>query len=461
MSNQERRKTRDFNTSDVKGLLNSLTQLGEEAQQLHRPGTTVGKYSVQRILGCQGQATLILAIDPHLRRQVVLKLYHAGVSGQHRIRLVNEGRALARLGHENVAACHGIEEFNDHFFLVLEYVEGQSLQNYLEGRSPMPGEMAAIVSQIASGLHHVHEAGLIHGDLKPANVMVKDDGTVKLIDFGLVQTVLSESADGSGTPAYMAPERLGDNADQVDQRSDIFSAGAILYEMLVGEPPFAATTNQECRELARRGEIEAVKSRNPAAPDKLADICTQCLAIDPAARFASGEELAFAIDSSMASGKSTNERSVHRSKVGMIVVAAIIGILSLFTWLRGGIAPASQPVVQRQVYTPALYAGVDQLAELETEVFESIARNQKTAALVASQNALKLARRPDLVDAYGAQYQLLNKEVTLWANASSADRDLVANALMEMEKSYSQLRTQLTVGPVSYTHLTLPTIYSV
>ena len=255
MSDQESRKARKLHTSDVKGLLDSLTQLSADAQQTYRPGSKIGKYLVQQILGCQGQATLVLAIDPHLRRQVVLKLYHAGISGQQRIRLVNEGRALAQLGHENVAACHGIDDFNDHFFLILEYVEGESLEKYLEEHSPTHGEMVAILRQIACGLHHVHQADLIHGDLKPANVMVKKDGSVKLIDFGLVQTVVSEHTDGSGTPAYMAPERLGDNPDLVDQRSDIFSAGAILYEMLVGEPPFAATTNQECRELARRGEI--------------------------------------------------------------------------------------------------------------------------------------------------------------------------------------------------------------
>ena len=284
-------------TSEVRELISSLTHLRTEAANCHTPGTFIGKYAIQRILGCLGQATLVLAFDPDLHRQVVLKLYHSSASGQHRIRMFNEGRALARIDDACVASCHGVEEFAGQPYLVLEFVEGKSLQTVLAQRSLSFQEAVAIFRQIVQGLSRVHEANLLHRDLKPANVMVKPDGHAKLIDFGLVQSVGTDSCtDDSGTPAYMAPERLRRPKAFVDQRSDIFGAGAILYEMLCGVPPFAAPSNEQGRELARKGKIESLARRNPKVPPWLAALCMKCVAVEPADRFHSASELLDAVE---------------------------------------------------------------------------------------------------------------------------------------------------------------------
>ena len=451
MTDQRGQTTSGFRTSDVKGLLDSLTEREDTAKKAHPPGSEIGKYLVQRLLGCQGQATLLLAIDPDLRRQVVLKLYHSGVSGQQRARLVNEGRALARLSHENVASCHGIEELNKHLYLVLEFVEGKSLREILDKSSLKHREMATIFRQIAVGLHHVHQAGLLHGDLKPSNVMIKDDGTVKLIDFGLVQTTISDATDGSGTPAYMAPERVND-PPVIDERSDIFSAGAMLYEMLTGEPPFAAATNQGCRELARLGKIEPVQKRNPTAPDQLAAICSTCVATDSAMRYESAQGLIEAIDANGVGNAPVASTKVQLSAAGKVAMCAmILGLLGagLFVWHTifvgstddfAAVEPTASkaPVIQHPKVPNEMYVGMDQLRKLPKSVIKALSEDNADAALATTKEGVELASRPELAEGYLNEYGKLDEEVQRWAEASPAVRAAICSSFVELYNALGQ-----------------------
>lgn len=266
------------------------------------PGTRVGKYEIERVLHCHGQAVVALARDPDLERQVILKLYHAAETDKQRARLINEGRALARIQSRHVATVFAVEELDDYVFLVIEYVRGMSVRELLTERRQKGGvtvdESLRVVREIAEGLTHVHKLGLLHRDLKPANVMITPDGEVKLIDFGLVSLVDAEAAkDRSGTPAYMAPECARASYDSiVDQRSDLFGAGAILYDMLCGQPPFAADTSERSRVRAIAGDVDPVQEIQSAIPDPVADVCMQCLSEDPEERFASAHDLINGLD---------------------------------------------------------------------------------------------------------------------------------------------------------------------
>ena len=289
----------EIKTSGIKKLLSSFSH--DENSKNCSPGQRIGKYVVKRILACKGQATVVLALDPHLRRHVILKLYHSELSDRHKVRLIDEGRALARISDPHVAACYGVEDFDGNPFLTLEIVEGQSLKEYITQSQPVLDEALDILRQISDGLQRVHGAGLFHCDLKPANVMIDAGGHVTLIDFGLVKSLVSPAkGTGSGTPAYMAPERLRSGVQVADERSDIFGAGAIFYELVVGKPPFAADSSDESRELVRAGNVTPIRVLNPSVPANVAALGMKCLEKHPRDRFQSANELLTALKKLMA-----------------------------------------------------------------------------------------------------------------------------------------------------------------
>ena len=219
------------------------------------PGTRIGPYEVTGSLGAGGMGEVYRARDTKLDRDVALKvLPHAFTDDPVRLaRFEREAKVLASLNHPNIGHIYGLEEAAGQKALVLELVEGPTLaERIAQGRIPVD-EALSIARQIAEALEAAHEAGVIHRDLKPANVKVKDDGTVKVLDFGLAKALEPSvpgdsppSSSGSapvtqigiamGTPAYMSPEQA--RGKSVDKRTDIWSFGIVLYEMLAGERPF-------------------------------------------------------------------------------------------------------------------------------------------------------------------------------------------------------------------------------
>ena len=213
-------------------------------------GARLGHYAVTAKLGQGGMGEVWRATDTQLDRDVALKvLSEAFTSDPDRLaRFEREAKVLASLNHPGIAAIYGIEEQDDTRALVLELVEGPTLADRIS-KGPIPvDEALPIAKQIAEALEAAHEAGVIHRDLKPANVKVKEDGTVKLLDFGLARPIADDmvvtAADLTlpgrifGTPAYMAPEQA--SGSSVDGRTDLFAAGALLFEMMSGKSPFAA-----------------------------------------------------------------------------------------------------------------------------------------------------------------------------------------------------------------------------
>ena len=217
------------------------------------PGSRVGSYEVLELVGAGGMGEVYRSRDVRLRRTVALKTLGAQFEGnpQARARFKREARAVAALNHPNICDIHDVGEWEGQDFLVMEFVEGETLQHRL-ARGPLPvDDLLHIGTQIASALVAAHRAGIVHRDLKPANVMLTRGNVVKLLDFGIARhavspesaadatlTATSLGADGehAGTLPYMAPEQL--EGRPVDARTDIFAFGAVLFEMASGQRAF-------------------------------------------------------------------------------------------------------------------------------------------------------------------------------------------------------------------------------
>ena len=283
---------------EIKNALDLLFAGNQDANQ-EALGLIADKYVATQILGCEGQATIVVANDQTLNRKVVLKIYHQGITAAEKTRILNEGRALARIESPHVVRCLGVEEVDSVYILVLEFVEGLSLDEYLSKNTLGTKEKIKLFRQLVVGVTAVHDQDLLHLDLKPANVLVDKNGVAKLIDFGLVQTLsVNANVDGSpGTPAFMPPEIADPSLANVGRPTDVFGLGAILYYMLTGQAPFTGESSTSCLRSSRSGEIAPLNENAPQIPSAVEKLCTRCLDQLPTNRFASTRELLDEVDS--------------------------------------------------------------------------------------------------------------------------------------------------------------------
>lgn len=218
----------------------------QEPLQDHLIGTTVdGRYGVRSRLARGGMSTVYLATDQRLERDVALKVLHPHLANDHTFleRLSREAKAAASLSHPHVVGVLDQGEDGHIAYLVMEYVKGRTLRDVLDEQGALPPRLAlALIDPVVEGLAAAHAAGLIHRDVKPENVLIADDGRIKVGDFGLARAVTATTSTGAliGTVAYLAPELVLGKA--ADARSDIYSAGIMLFEMLTGKQPYAGET---------------------------------------------------------------------------------------------------------------------------------------------------------------------------------------------------------------------------
>ena len=260
-------------------------------------GSTLGPYEVLSAIGAGGMGEVYKARDTKLDRDVALKILpDAFVNDPERLaRFQREAKVLASLNHPNIAQIHGLEESGDSPALVLEYVPGPTLQDRI-AKGPIPlDEALPIARQIAEALEAAHEQGIIHRDLKPANVKVKDDGTVKVLDFGLAKALQPELSDLDaansptmtmtaaatkmgvimGTAAYMSPEQA--KGRQVDKRADIWAFGVVLFEMLTGRQAFGGTDISETLAAVLKTDLDldALPADTPRGIRRVISRCMQ------------------------------------------------------------------------------------------------------------------------------------------------------------------------------------------
>jgi eukaryotic-like serine/threonine-protein kinase len=332
-------------------------------------GQTLGHYEVHESIGSGGMGVVYRARDQRLGRDVALKLIRPELAhDQDRLRRFEyEARAAAALNHPNIVAIYDVDVHDGAPFIVSELLQGSTLRHHLLD-GPMPlRQVLDYGQQIAHGLAAAHEKHIVHRDLKPENIFITKDGRAKILDFGIAKLLAEDPDDphsmasmttqtktGSilGTVAYMSPEQL--RAKHVDHRSDIFSFGAILYEMLTGKRAFSGETEVDTMTAVLKedpAEISIVRTNVPAGFDQ---IVSHCLEKEPENRFQSANDLAFALKTAeeLPPGRSGAHRRGTLTRTRKVVPWAIAGgVLAALGILIGAkMMPAPSPVYHRVTF---------------------------------------------------------------------------------------------------------------
>ena len=279
-------------------LTNALAGRGTEPKVRSPEYPIIPGYEMLGELGRGGMGVVYRARQVRLNRPCALKMILAGHLAGDRagVRFLAEAEAAARLRHPNIVQIHALGECDGRPFLEMEFVEGGSLAQRLDGTPWLPCPAAELIRTLARALEAMHGAGIVHRDLKPANILLEADGTPKIADFGLARSIgvdsgLTGTEEILGTPSYMAPEqaRGGKHAGPL---ADVYALGAILYELSTGRPPFKAATVLGTLDLVKSAEPVSPRRLQPGLPRDLDTVCLKCLEKEPDRRYTSAAALA-------------------------------------------------------------------------------------------------------------------------------------------------------------------------
>jgi serine/threonine protein kinase len=294
-----------------------------------------GHLVIEEELGAGSFGTVYRAHDPRLERDVALKVYRAGRPVQPgQTSRFAEGRLLARVRHQNVVVVHGLEQHGDEVGLWLELIDGRTLADEVRSGGPLGFREAVLIGQdLCRALAAVHQAGLIHRDVKPQNVMRERGGRIVLMDFGIgrdMQAARSPERDLGGTPLYMAPELFDGGASSV--ASDIYSVGVLLFYLVTGSYPVVAGSRSELERSHREGRRRMLRDLRPDAPDAFVDVMERACAADPQRRYATAGAMQAALSgvmglSSETSGTIDRAREPARNAVKPIWLALAAALL--------------------------------------------------------------------------------------------------------------------------------------
>lgn len=395
-------------------------------------GGTLGHYEIVDRLGEGGMGEVYRALDTKLRREVALKILpdELATSRQSVERFQREAEALAQLDHPGIVTIHSVEEDGARHFLTMELVSGYSLDYLIEPRGLPLGTILDFGVRIADALATAHDAGIVHRDVKPANIMVTESGTVKVLDFGLAKLqeppapsnssdrtrLLTERGALLGTVPYMSPEQLA--GGEVDARADVFSLGVVLYELATGGRPFAGVQTGAVIAAIERDVPEPVDHLRPELPHHLARIIGRCLEKDPELRYQSMKDVRNELDglrtesqrgldqaatsgATPSSGRARTEvlaAAGSRQRVLSVVAATILVAVLGFLWWsareRGTDPPPAQPGTPTQASTPSIAVlAFDDLSPEGDQEYLSRGLAEELLNLLANSNDLRVAAR--------------------------------------------------------------------
>ena len=343
----------------------------------------VGRFELVSRLRVGGFGTVWKARDTELDRVVAIKIPRKGQLSAHELeQFFREARSAAQLRHPNIVPVYEVGKEGDTIFIVCAFVRGITLSDWLTGHQPDLREICRICQTVALALHHAHEHGVIHRDMKPSNVMLDQTNVPHLMDFGLAKRDVKEitmTVDGQilGTPAYMSPEQAGGHGHWTDRRTDIYSLGVMFFEMLTGEKPFRGNAQMQVHQRLTEDAPDPRKL-NRHLPRDLATICLKCLERDPNRRYETCQQIADELDRHLhghpilARPVSRTERLIRwcKRKPALATAAVLTAILAI-----GGPAAALRIELQR-----------NRLAELVGEKDDLI--QQMSAEKQASSNHL-------------------------------------------------------------------------
>jgi serine/threonine protein kinase/TolB-like protein/Tfp pilus assembly protein PilF len=351
-------------------------------------GQEVGPYKILSALGHGGMGTVYLAENRRVNKKVALKFLSSDFITDNwaKRQLIKEAQAVARLDHPNICAVYDFEEIGEHSFIVMQYIEGQTLSDLIRKKSLQSGQVVNVAQQIANALADAHAHGIIHRDIKPKNIMVTPSEQVKVLDFGLAKTIQKNLEDATdsishlsregllvGTIAYMSPEQL--RGERLDYRTDIFSLGTVLYEMIWGKNPFAHRADSRSKSNAE--VISSIMSDEPPSlrqvsincPNDFDHVVNKCLRKNPTDRYQSAAELLIDLENlqkGIALPATVSSNSYLRFAaiaVALLLVVFVAAAIYLRTWGNSGQTLAVLPIVCDEVVTsqcagPAMTEGL-------------------------------------------------------------------------------------------------------
>jgi eukaryotic-like serine/threonine-protein kinase len=327
----------------VQGLEPIAQEFSDEGVSLPRvPG-----YKVVAVCARGGMGIVFQARHLKLNRIVALKMLLAGAYAAplELARFRREAQAVAALRHPHIVQVYDVGDLNGHPYFTMEFVEGGSLAQQVCNNRPSVRQAAELVATVASAVQFAHKSGIIHRDLKPANILLTADGTPKITDFGLARiqggTEFTLSGARLGTPSYMAPEQALGKTSALGPAVDVYSLGAVLYELLTGQPPFQGATASDIERQVVAEEAKPPSWLNANVPRNLDTICLKCLSKNPARRYASAQDLA---------------QDLHRYLDGLPVLARPVGVLERgVKWVRR--RPALAALILMMLVTLAAAVG--------------------------------------------------------------------------------------------------------
>ncbi len=280
--------------------LSSGSPLAESAEKAAAFPRNFGGYELLAEIGRGGMGIVYRARHKSLGATVAVKMIRASqlASAEELRRFYQEAREAARLTHSHIVKVHDVGECEGQHYLVMDLVEGTTLASLLSEAEPMePEHAAAMLADVARAVHYLHTQGIIHRDLKPSNVLVDAEGEPHLTDFGLIKVLSGDSRETTtgtiiGTPCYMSPEQARGQSAHVTARSDVYSLGAMLYEMLTGRPVFREENPLDTLLCVLEREPQLPRKLNPRVPDDLEQICLRCLEKNPERRYESAAAVA-------------------------------------------------------------------------------------------------------------------------------------------------------------------------
>jgi tRNA A-37 threonylcarbamoyl transferase component Bud32 len=296
------------------------------------PTNTIGKYVIVAELGSGGQASVYRAVHPTLDQQVVIKLSSRKLDDSAEAkndRLISEGRILCQLRHANIGRILDLDFYQHRPFLVMEYVQGRSLDVYARSQRLTPQQIATIMAKVARAVDLGHRLGIVHQDIKPQNILIDQSDEPKVLDFGMARLNgawdSEESQPLGGTIQFMAPEQARGETAKITALSDVFAMGAVLYFLLTDKAPFGGPIREENLRRAQKCEIDLGALEHAEAPAKLKQIALKAMSSEPAQRYRSAAEMADALEALVRPPQ--RRRAVL---VGAACVVVVAGLAAVF-----------------------------------------------------------------------------------------------------------------------------------
>lgn len=406
-------------------------------------GGKVGRYEIRALLGTGGMGEVYRAYDAQLQREVALKIPRVVPGAKPEVlgRFVQEALAAASLRHPNICPVYDAGQIEDRYYIVMALIEGNNLADELKEGRIGTDRAVRITAQLARALETAHEAGIIHRDIKPANVLIDRADQPLLTDFGLAHRMDDEEQRAAaralmGTPAYMSPEQA--ELKPLDRRTDIYSLGVVLYQLLAGRLPYPGPPSQFLRQIVK-GQMPRLRTQNPDVDPRLEAVCHKAMARDPRDRYQSAAELAAALEAFAQPAVTTaglGKQVVWLAALGLVLIALIPLGRSIIVGSRGGDRAepgktggpvsakrrdeSSRPPTRRERQIAELQTRIDALAPaigVMEEVRELEADYCETRSSVFGMNSPAVSRKITAALTRLRTYELSEKELELGRKA--------------------------------------------